>query len=158
MPGSTTTHPQDSHRSKPTMKIQQFDSIDEMFAELSGQRQAARESAENNRSFLENFRDPGSCFLRIHPYGFIIYAQVEGSDYEEDQAVLEASFNDGYIFCEAFSEACPGGELGSIHVSTINAAISREGFEWARENGWPTTITQELQGFITALNPDQGFH
>lgn len=135
-----------------------FDSLEDMIEALEEQGKKAKESANNLRSYLEKFRELGTCFVMAHPAGFFIYGQVEGSDYPEDLQDLEASFQDGYVFCRAFSEVCPEGELGSIHISKIEAVISQEGFNGAREKGWPSTLTPELQRSILVHNPDQGFH
>lgn len=140
------------------MKIKSYETTEELFEELRKQNETAREEANNLRSYLEKFREPGTCFVQLHEYGFIIYGKVEGSEYEEDQEMLEASFQNGYVFCRAASQACTHGELGSIHVSRINAVISPEGYEWAKENGWPATVTRELQGFVQVVNPNEGFH
>lgn len=140
------------------MTIKSFDNVEDLFEELNDQRAQAREKAANLQSFLEKFREPGTCFIQLHEYGFIIYARVEGSPYEEDQELLESSFRDGYLFCLASSAACPEGELGSIHVSRIHAVLSPEGYQWAKEHNWPAEVTTELQSFIQTINPDMGFH
>jgi len=116
-------------------------------------RQAEKNSAE--KKFLEEFREEGTCFVKTHPLGFFIYAQVEGCHYEEDRETLERMFNDGYIFCRAFSEVCHEGDLGSIHISKIAARISGPGFFWARNNRWPSILTRELQGFVLSTNPTE---
>lgn len=36
----------------------------------------------------------------------------------------------------AYSLACPQGEMGDIHVSTIDEFMSKEQFESARARGW----------------------
>lgn len=138
------------------MTVQSFETGAEMLKELQEQGKKAQESAKRLDVFLKEFREPGTCFVQIHPYGFLIYGiveKIEGED-EEDQEMLEESFLSGYIFCRAFSSVCPRGELGSIHASRISAIISKEGFEWARENGWPETLTRELQEAVTVTNTE----
>jgi len=41
-----------------------------------------------------------------------------------------------YRFCRCYSVACPEGELGDVHVSTILCRISRGLFERVRKQGW----------------------
>jgi len=41
-----------------------------------------------------------------------------------------------YRFCRCFSVACPEGEVGDVHVSTILAVVSRAFFEAMRQAGW----------------------
>jgi hypothetical protein len=140
------------------MKVETFETYEEMFESLQKQREQARKQTENLGSFLEKFREPGTCFVQVHPAGFWIYGKVEGSEYEEDQEMLEASFRDGYIFCRAASELCPEGELGSIHISQINAVISPLLYESAKQKGWPSHPWVEFREGILQYNPNMGFH
>ena len=41
-----------------------------------------------------------------------------------------------YRFCRYFSVACPEGEVGDVHVSTVLCLISRAFFEAIRVAGW----------------------
>ena len=41
-----------------------------------------------------------------------------------------------YRFCRCYSVACPEGELGDVHVSTILCPVSRAFFEAMRREGW----------------------
>ena len=41
-----------------------------------------------------------------------------------------------YRFCRCFSVACPEGEVGDVHVSTVLAVVSRAFFEAMRQEGW----------------------
>jgi len=41
-----------------------------------------------------------------------------------------------YRFCRCFSVACPEGEVGDVHVSTVLCLVSRAFFEAMRQEGW----------------------
>jgi len=41
-----------------------------------------------------------------------------------------------YRFCRCFSVACPEGEVGDVHVSTVLCLVSRAFFEQMRQEGW----------------------
>lgn len=41
-----------------------------------------------------------------------------------------------YRFCDCYSVACPYGEKGDVHVSTIGLKIDRAVFEKFKEKGW----------------------
>ena len=41
-----------------------------------------------------------------------------------------------YRFCRCFSVACPEGEVGDVHVSTVLCLVSRAFFDEMRQEGW----------------------
>jgi len=41
-----------------------------------------------------------------------------------------------YRFCRCFSVACPEGEVGDVHVSTVLCLVSQRFFEAMRQEGW----------------------
>lgn len=64
--------------------------------------------------------------------GFMIYSEIlPDPDPEEREPSLE-----NYRFTQSYSQALPEGEPGEIHVSTIEAILSRTQFEEARGRGW----------------------
>jgi hypothetical protein len=140
------------------MKAEFFDTPEEMFEALQKQREQAKALADNLGSFLEKFREPGTCFIQPHPNGVWIYGRVERSEYEEDWAVEESCFQDGYIYCRAASEMCPRGELGTIHVSRIACVISPELYKRAKQKGWPSHPWIGFRAGIQTWNPSLGFH
>jgi len=71
---------------------------------------------------------PGDCFVMGSGDGFLVFGAV----LEEG----EPGRLRHYRFCRCYSEACPEGELGDVHVSAIGCLISRERFEEARMKGW----------------------
>lgn len=46
----------------------------------------------------------------------------------------------GYVFGAHYSVACPLGELGDIHRSTVLAVIDKEQFENAKARNWDVEI------------------
>jgi hypothetical protein len=71
---------------------------------------------------------PGQCFIADGEDDLVVFGEVlEG--YAEPRLRH-------YRFCRCHSVACPEGELGDVHVSTIQRRISREEFEQARAGGW----------------------
>lgn len=138
------------------MTISAFGNLDEMFAVIDEHNRKAREEADNLRSFLDKFKVAGTCLMMVHPEGFLIFGRVEHSEYPEDQERMEDSFANGYVLCRAYSELCPGGEVGDIHIAHIGAIISQEGFEFAQATQWQAS--PDLLSFVQYQNPNQGFH
>jgi len=50
--------------------------------------------------------------------------------------VSEGCTNPQNRFCRCHSVACPEGELGDVHVSTVRCRISRRFLEQMRQAGW----------------------
>jgi len=58
---------------------------------------------------------PGDCFMSDSGEGFLVFGEVlEG--YPEGRL-------QHYRFCRCYSVACPEGELGDVHVSTIRCIV-----------------------------------
>jgi len=93
----------------------------------------------------------GDFFVR-HAYGIKIFSEIldpttailgsrqlndldeeELRDYKESCAFYETS---NYRFTRSYSEACPWGELGDVHISCVERQISREDFLKAKLNNW----------------------
>jgi len=94
-----------------------FDSVEEMFEAEQKAREAADERVEDWQKEIK----VGDCFRQSTEYGFDIYGEV----LEE----YSAEHLKNYRFCYCFSEACPEGEKGDVHMSQITELISREEFE-----------------------------
>lgn len=71
---------------------------------------------------------PGDCFVTDSGDGFPVFGEV-----------LEG-YGEAWLqhcrLCRCYSVACPEGELGDVHVSTIVCRVSRGLFERLREQGW----------------------
>ena len=59
-----------------------------------------------------------------------------------------------YRFCRCFSVACPEGEVGDVHVSTILAVVSRAFFEAMRQEGWQMEAGQRPRSACRVMDGD----
>ena len=118
-----------------------FGSFEEMMDHIE---QGTEQAQQNVVSWQEAVKE-GDYIVRAMPeLGLIVYAQVVERDLspDPDERAYEEESNkhshaNGYRFCRAFSAACPEGELGDIHVSVMDATISKAVFEAAQQAGWP---------------------
>ncbi len=108
------------------MEFEAFDSFEEMMARLNEQILRADAEVENWQARIK----PGDYFRRSSGYGFDIYGEVLQ---EEEPRELRLR---PYRFCNCYSVACPEGEMGDVHVSTIEVLLSKAEFEEAQEQGW----------------------
>ena len=99
------------------MRIQFFDNYEAM---MEAEKQA-REAADSRTQDWQKQLEPGDCFISPTSYGLNIYGVVLKSYKQEHLR--------NYRFCNCYSIACPNGERGDVHLSTIGAALSREEFE-----------------------------
>ena len=130
----------------------QMDNIEGFFAEEAA---AQVEAAANVQPFQAALK-PGDYIVRSQN-GFIIYGEIldptpalveeEGLD-PEALAEMRAEHDyevqlrnqphmAAYRFSKCFSQLCPQGELGDLHISTVTKVISKESFDEARNHGWP---------------------
>ena len=85
----------------------------------------AREAADSRTQEWQKQIKVGDCFVSPTSYGFNIYGVVlKGYNQEHLR---------NYRYCNCYSVACPQGERGDVHVSTIGALIDRETFEAVKE-------------------------
>ncbi len=106
-------------------EITSFDSVEEMMEAIEEARIAADEQVKDFQKAIKT----GDHFLQLTEYGFWIYGEVL-EEYKEERMKH-------YRFCKCYSEVCPAGELGDVHVSVISGQISKEAF---------TAIVNRLQG------------
>jgi hypothetical protein len=106
------------------MEVEFFDSHEAAAKRL----RQAMEAADARVTPWQAALRPGECILSIVEDGLVVFGEVlEG--YREPHLKH-------YRFCRCFSVACPEGELGDVHVSTVACRISREEFELARASEW----------------------
>lgn len=122
-----------------------FNDMDELFKML-GENRAAADSRIEPWQRIE----PGTFFVSANPeVEILIFGEVldpvaelirgaEDPDCPEirmEAADIKRTYADpdmaGYRFTRCFSVACPTGEMGDTHLSTISAVISKEVFEAA---------------------------
>ena len=106
------------------MKIEFFDSHEAAMRRLDEAMKAADARVVAWQAVLR----PGDCILSIVEDGLVVFGEIlEG--YPEPHLKH-------YRFCRCYSVACPEGELGDVHVSTVACRISRGFFEQMRQAGW----------------------
>jgi len=125
------------------MEIQSFDSYEEMFETIHQARKAADARVKPWQAAIKL----GDHFVRVDALGgdlLTIYGEVIESPYPEDREVFAQPHMKHYRLTRCFSLACPEGEIGDVHVSTINKLMDKETFELARITGWPSLVGGEM--------------
>ena len=107
------------------MDVEFFDSLEAAQARL----RQAMEAADGRVRPWQAAVKVGDCFIADSgEEDLVVFGEVlEG--YQE--AHLRH-----YRFCRCFSVACPEGEVGDVHVSTLVCLVNREFFEAMRREGW----------------------
>ena len=108
------------------MEIESFDSFDDMMKRL----QKAMKAADARVRPWQAAIIPGDYFLRSTEYGFDIYGVVLKDDEPREPHLQH------YRLCECYSIACQEGEVGDVHVSSIEQILSEAEFEEAKQGGW----------------------
>lgn len=116
------------------MEIESFDSFDDMMRRLQEQMKAADARVEPWQAAIK----PDDYFFRNSGYGFPIYGQVLKEDEPREPHVRH------YRLCNCYSMACIEGEMGDVHVSSIERIISEAEFEEARSQGWNPEANKNL--------------
>ena len=106
------------------MKITFYDSLEEMFEA----EEKARIAADGRTRDWQKKLDIGDHFIMDSGYDFPIFGKVLRK-YEED--ILK-----NYRFCDCYSVACPEGEKGDIHVSSVLGAITEDMFSYYKAKDW----------------------
>lgn len=101
-------------------QIEAIESIERLFET----EKRAREAADARTHDWQKQVRKGDCFKRVTPDGLEIFAEV----------LREYTLPDMRNFreCRCYSFVCPEGEVGDVHVSTIDSLIDRATFEMAR--------------------------
>jgi len=106
------------------MDIQSFDSVEEIFdAEVRAQKRANENPDDWQKSLHK-----GDYFVKDSGPGCPIFGRVLREYKQKGMA--------NYRFCECYSVACPYGERGDVHVSTIGKKIDENVFTRFKQNGW----------------------
>lgn len=100
------------------MNITFYDDIEEMFDALK----TAMEDADAEVKDWQKAIKKGDRFKHWTEYGFYIYGKVLRNAPRAKQLR-------NYRFCFCFSEACPDGERGDVHVSVVTELIDQANFE-----------------------------
>lgn len=115
------------------MGVTSYGSFDEMMVAIN----EARVAADANIQDFQKLLAAGMYYLApSEELCLLIYGEIlqpgEDEVYEGELA--------GYRLAQAYSEACPEGEVGDVHISTVAAILTREEFEWAKAKGWPASL------------------
>ena len=106
------------------MDVISFDSVEEMFdAEADAQARANANSQDWQKDLHK-----GDYFVKDSGLGFPIFGRVL-REYKQKGMT-------GYRLCECYSVACPYGERGDVHISTIGKKIDEDIFTRFKEKGW----------------------
>ena len=107
------------------MTIRTFESMDEMLREVG----ADRKAADENTQAWQRAVDVGDCFIwRAH--GILIHCEtMEDTPLEDEEDEVRTRGPNHYRLVRAYSEYCPYGELGYVHVSTIEKIVNRADFD-----------------------------
>ena len=109
------------------MEVEFFDSLEEAQARLRQAMEAADARVQQWQAAVK----VGDCFIADSgEEGLVVFGEVL-------EGYREAHLRH-YRFCRCFSVACPEGEVGDVHVSTVLCLIGRELFEAMRQEGWRT--------------------
>lgn len=99
------------------MQITMFDSFEDMMKAMD----TARRMADSQVKPWQKKIKKGDYFIQQTEYGFPIFGEVLDT--------YQASHLKNFRFCFCFSEACPEGEKGDVHVSVITALIDEATFK-----------------------------
>ncbi len=108
------------------MPVYSFDDLDDMFEHM-------REDMDEADSRVKSWQaciKPGDYFMRESGLGFTIYGEILDEEEPRPEHLKH------YRLCKAYSQACRQGEMGDVHVSTIDELIFKEQFEAAQRSGW----------------------
>ncbi len=96
---------------------------------MEAEAKAQEETARRTKDWQKEIKK-GDYFIRDSGYGFPIFGEVLDDCRSEDPAMQY------YRLCDCYSVACPEGEKGDVHISTIGALISDDIFDFYRKKGW----------------------
>jgi hypothetical protein len=123
------------------MTITFYGSVEEMLEDLG---RAMKEADAKVRPVQAGIKS-GQYFINYHRdldlfvFGEILDISKLGYD-EEEQKFIDQQYAQPHMRyyrpTKCYSVACPEGEIGDIHLSTISAIIDQELFGFYQENGW----------------------
>ena len=113
----------------------------------------AREAADSRVRPGSDLQPGDFCLRETH--GIRVYSEIldaaqhlldgrKESELDEDELAefedIRSSYQEPhmryYRFTKSYSRMCPRGELGDLHMATVERKLTREEFETARKAGW----------------------
>lgn len=138
------------------MAVETFDSWEGL---MEAERRT-REAADGRMRPWQEKLGPGAYFVRVVVEGIVIWGSIldpakpigDGpvsdevlKEYEEEAKIYDEPHMRGFRFTFCSSDACPEGEYGDTHVSTVLSEVTKEEYELARELGWPSPMHPRLR-------------
>lgn len=126
--------------------FQAFDDVDEMFASIRRGVEDAKSRATDKQNsitygdyWMRNWNNDLLIFGHITPYDDLVADSrrlcADEDEFQWEMESMKGNYDNGFRFGRAYSVACPEGELGDTHVSTM-IPISEEAFEEAKSLNW----------------------
>ncbi len=114
------------------MEFRSYDSFEEM---MEAETKAQKEAAKRTKDWQKGIK---KCdhFISDSGYGFPIFGEVL-DDYRSEDPAMQY-----YRLCDCYSVACPEGEKGDVHISTISALISEDIFDFYRKKNSNLLVKQ----------------
>ena len=118
--------------------VTSFDNVEDMFAHIDSQREAADSRVEGWQEKLTY----GDYFIYYErSIGVVIYGFIETLEDDEDKELYAEPHMKHYRPTRCYSRMCPEGEYGDVHVSSVDMIVSKDTFEKARQQNWPSDLT-----------------
>lgn len=147
------------------MSVISFKPGEDIIEYLEARNRQAAEAAQKVPPAIRDIQD-GQYAVSVRPdYGFIIFIAVEGNNVElgddaDEEAIEEAEISRdsrerGFVFGRHYSVACIDGELGSTHVTRMNAVIPKEVFEQCKALKWGPEVREVLMPWMKTADPSQ---
>ncbi len=108
------------------MDFDEIDSVEGILNAIERRRKLADASVTPYQAASK----PGDYYSYMTPYGFSIYGEILTEPEPRPPALQH------YRFVRAYSVACPEGELGDMHVSTIDRILTSAEFLLAKSRMW----------------------
>jgi len=129
------------------MGIEVFNSYEELCASVNTDRERADADVRASQTAIK----VGDFVIRSEE-GLLIYSEImdpveaeraaganEG-EIEYMRATYAQEHMRNYRFGRHFSEVCPEGEIGDLHIVSVAAILTREAFEEFKAQGWPCDL------------------
>lgn len=130
------------------MTIMLTGSLDDFFSA----EEKAREAADKRVLPFQAALTTGDKFVRyLRDYDIVVWSRVLAPD-EEDREIYEQPHMAHYRQTESFSKSCPEGEIGDVHVSSVDLVVTHEQFEQGRKLDWPSDAVTLHKIFGSSIN------